>query len=378
MKKVGILTFHGGRNYGAALQCYALKREMEKNGINIDVINFQKEKEYNASKGHIGKYLSKAYIARKIYSMLFIKSLKEKDMNFERFSREKLGMNIGNIIREDDIEKYCKEFKAIIFGSDQIWNMNPKIYDRSKVFFGDFKYEGAKIAYSASFGDNTEYAEENREYIKEKLLNFKKISVRENSGSEFLKKIGLDSKVTLDPTMLMSAELWEKEIEEKPIINGEYILYYSVNCRKNSWIVAKKLSEITGLKVINLVEHPKIIGSGFKNYYSAGPLEFLNIIKNAKYVVTNSFHGTIFSIIFEKSFIPVFEELNGKIKIEERKYTILKNLGLEEYMHTSNQPIDLKKIENIDYENVKIKLEKIIEESKKYLRDCIEENELRG
>lgn len=367
MKKVGILTFFGGRNYGAALQCYALQITLKKLGVDAEVIKFKKEKVYGKLKGKFSNYLSKAYLARKIYAIPYIFQLKKKDRNFDNFFKKYFNFGTKDVISEDSIDKYVKKYETIIFGSDQIWNLNPKIYDRSKIFFGDFNYSGKKVSYSASFGDSINDAKMNKEYIKDKLSKFNSISVREKSGCDFLRDIGISSKLTVDPTMLLSSVEWDKLIDSTPVINGRYILYYSVNCRKYSWIIAKKLSKLTGLQVINLVEHPKIIGSGFKNYYSAGPIEFLNIIKNAEYVVTNSFHGTIFSIIFKKKFIPAFDENNGKIKIEERKYSILKLLKLDNLIKTNSSKISLEEMENIYNRNIDELLKNIVNDSINYL-----------
>lgn len=372
MKNVGILTFHNGENYGAALQSYALKNTLKKMGVQAEVINYKKEKQYNNKCSlSIGKYLSKAYLARKIYALPYGKSLKQKQKAFSKFMEKNLDIDIKEIIDDKNISNFSNKFDMIMFGSDQIWNMSPKIYDRSKIFFGDFDYKGLKASYAASFGDTLNYAVDNKEYIKKMLTDFDYISVREYGGKKFLNDIGMEADLALDPTLLLDEKEWNEMIDSKPVEGGEYILYYSVNCRKDSWMVAKKLSKLTGLRVINLVEHPKILGAGFENNYTAGPLEFLNIIKSSKYVVTNSFHGMVFSIIFQKNFIPVFEENNGDVVIDERKYTVLKALGLEKYIHTNSMDIDLNKLNDIDYREAKEKLEELVKSSKAYIKTCI-------
>ena len=364
MKKIGILTFHDGKNFGASLQCYALKMTLEKIFFEdkIEVINFKKERVY----GNKNK-ISVNYIARKLYGFLYRRSINESNLKFEDFLKKNLNINTEEIVTEENIGEKSHKYDVIFFGSDQIWNMNPKIYDRSHVFFGEFDYDGKKYSYAASFGDNIEYAEKNKEYILEKLKKFEKISVRESDGNLFLNNNNILSEQVVDPTLLLDEKQWNKLITKERIIKDKYILYYSVNCRKYSWQIAQRLSKLVGIKVINIVPHPKILMSGFKNYFYAGPLEFLNLIKNAEYVVTNSFHGTIFSIIFKKKFIPVFEEIDGKIKIEKRKYSLLEAIGMTDLAKTISS--DIAKI-NFDFvytakrdEN----LNKIIDNSKKYL-----------
>lgn len=369
MRRIGILTFHDGKNFGASLQCYALKKMLEKIFIDdqIDVVNFKKDRIYgNKNKVSIN------FIARKLYTSLYNNSIKKSNLKFDNFLKENLDIDTEVVIKEENIEDYIKDFDILFFGSDQIWNMNPKIYDRSHIFFGEFKFSGKKYSYAASFGDNLEYAEKNKDYILDKLKCFEKISVRENDGNEFLNRNGIESNQVVDPTLLLNEFEWNSLISKECLINHKYILYYSVNCRKYSWEIAKRLSKLVGLQVINIVPHPKIIMAGFKNYYSAGPLEFLNLVKNAEYIVTNSFHGTIFSIIFKKKFIPVFDEINGEIKIEKRKYSLLEAIDMTSMANTISSDIS-----KIDFNSIYSKktdelLKKFIENSKEYLIDIKE------
>ena len=368
--KVGILSFCNGYNYGAILQCYALQKYLISNGIDAEVINFKKEKKYNKNGINL---LSPAYTLRKIYAMWYKKSINQKRQKFDSFFENKISNFPAEPTNEDNISYYTKKYDVIIFGSDQIWNLDDKIYDNSKIFFGDFDFNGTKIAYAASFGDSISIAQNNINYIKKMLLNFSAISVREETGNEFLNSNGIKSVHVVDPTLLLNQIDWEKLCKKSTYkkIPEKYILYYSVNCRKYSWLIAKKLSKKTGLKVINLEEHPKIVGAHFINDYTEGPNEFLSLIKNAEYVVTNSFHGTIFSLIFKKKLIPVFDTKDGKIVKEERKYSILSCAGLLDIITTINDKIDISKYENIDYKMVSRKIKESVDLSRKYLLDSL-------
>lgn len=360
--KIGILTFCNGYNYGAILQCYALQKFLRNKNFEAEVINFRKEKKYNKN-GY--NFLSPAFTLRKIYSLKYKNDIKIKRNKFDTFFKENINFYPNEAINEEDVSEYAKEYDIIIFGSDQIWNLNDKIYDKSKIYFGDFEFGGKKISYAASFGDSIDVAKENIEYVKKMLDSFSAISVREKSGCEFLEQNNIKNTFVVDPTLLLSKIEWESLCKESDYkkIPSKYILYYSVNCRKYSWKIAKKLSKMTGLKVINLEEHPKIIGANFINDYTEGPCEFLSIIKNAEYVVTNSFHGTIFSLLFQKKLIPVFDSNNGEIIKEERKYSVLEAAGLLDIITTPEKDIDIKKYTNIDYSMVSEKLGKIIDTS---------------
>lgn len=370
--KIGILTFHNSENYGASLQCFALQKILRDLVEDCNVINFKKEKVFVKENRGLFKYISLPKMARVCYGIFYQKELKIKQKRFKDFTSQYLTLSSEEYVREENISDAVHEYDGIVFGSDQIWNLDPRVYDRSHIYFGDFNYVGKKIAYGASFGDNIEIVNLNREYVLNQVGTFDAVSVRETNAQIFLQNNGIKSELVLDPTLLLKKNDWDIISGDAPVIEGDYILYYSVNCRPYSWKVAKKLSELTGLKVINLVEHPKIVPAGFDSFYKGGPIEFLNIIKNARYVVTNSFHGTVFSIIFEKTFIPVFAVEENKIVVEERKYTLLKGVGLEWMMHTEEMELDLERISNIDYNAVKKKLDEMIKNSKAYLKENLE------
>lgn len=366
--KIGILTFGNGYNYGAILQCYALQKYLKNNDFDVEVINFKKEKKYGKSKYN---FLAPAYMARKIYALEHRKQIKEKRKKFDDFFYDCIAHYPQNFISEDDISEYANKYDIILFGSDQIWNLSEKIYDRSRIFFGEFCFDGKKISYAASFGDSIEIAKKNKEYIKKMLSKFKNISVREKSGYEFLNENGINNTFVVDPTLLLNKNDWNLLCEASKFkkIPQKYILYYSVNCRRFSWEVAKKISKITGLKVINLEEHPKIIKANFINDYVEGPKEFLDLVKNAEYVVTNSFHGTIFSLIFQKKLVPVFDVKNGEIIKEERKYSLLEMAGLLNLVTTNETDIDISVYDTINYTEVQNKLDVFIKNSKSYLKE---------
>lgn len=370
--KIGILTFCNGYNYGAILQCYALQEFLKSKKIDAEVINFRKERKYSKYGLNI---LSPAFTLRKLYSFKYKNDIKKKHDKFNSFFKNSISFYPENSISENDISEYAKKYNIIIFGSDQIWNLSDKIYDKSRIFWGDFEFSGKKISYAASFGDSLEIAQENIEYVKYMLQSFTNISIREKSGSKFLEQNGIRNTHVVDPTLLLKKEKWIELCKSSGYKKNpeKYILYYSVNCRKYSWKVAKKLAKITGLKVINLEEHPKIIGANFINDYTEGPSEFLDLINKAEYIVTNSFHGTIFSIIFQKRFIPVFDFSDGKIIKEERKYSVLEMAGLLNLITTSVDKIDISKYDGIDYNLVSKKLSKKINQSYKFLENSLEE-----
>lgn len=364
--KIGILTFSNGYNYGAILQCYALQQYLRNNNVDAEVVNFKKEKQYGSC-----NLLSPAYVLRKFYSFMYKIDIKKKRQKFDDFFNENINFSPTKEINEENISDYVKKYDILIFGSDQIWNMSEKIYDRSNVYFGDFDFCGKKVSYAASFGESIEIAQNNINFIKDKLEQFSAISVREKSGCDFLSNNNIKNTFVVDPTLLLTKTEWELlcRSSKSKKIPSKYILYYSVNCRKYSWSVAKKLSKLTGLKVINLEEHPKILGAGFINDYCEGPNEFLELIKNAEYIVTNSFHGTVFSILFQKKLVPVFDTNEGEVIKEERKYSLLEMAGLLDIVTTNDNFKDVKVYNNINYKEVEKNIGHLVNKSKKFLNE---------
>ncbi|NCC54405.1 MAG: polysaccharide pyruvyl transferase family protein [Erysipelotrichia bacterium] len=368
--KIGILTFCNGENFGASLQCYALKSVINELGYDVEVINFYKKAQYG------NRWLpSKAKVARIFYEIPYKNSLYIRKKKFEKFNSEMLLIDRNGRVNEESMSEYCKKYNIIIFGSDQIWNLDSRVYDKSKIYFGEFTFIGKKISYAASFGDDIKLAEQNSKYIFNNISKFTSVSVREKTGQKFLNSIGINAVQSPDPTLLLDSHIWRGLIDVNRLIKQDYILYYSVNCRKYSWKVAQRLSEQTGLKVINIVPHPKIIASGFTNYYDVGPMQFLNLIFNSSYVVTNSFHGTVFSIIFKKPFLSVFDEINGKKVLEERKHTLLSELGLLDHEVVMSSNIDkplINAMENYNFDNAMDILSKMRIDAKEYLKESID------
>lgn len=370
---IGIMTLQGAKNCGAVLQAYASSTVLKKMGHNVELVNFISDGEYERTKKLGGLKKGKAYWARKIYYMFFAKSIKKRNALFEQFQQEYLELSPKNgRIRERNLSKQTAKYQCLVCGSDQIWSRDPKLYDRSEAYFINFPYAGKKISYAASFGDSINYSEEEVNKIISYIRSFNSVSVREKEAEEFLKTYGIDSTICIDPTMLLNRFDW-KQLAILPKVKEKYILYFSVNSRKYSINIAKKLSKKTGLRVIELNPHPKSWNSRFMKLYGNGPREFLGFILNAEYIVTNSFHGTVFSILFNKPFIAAFDEENGQIKIESRKETLLKNVGLDNLIISESMVIDTEIFNQIDWDKVNLKIDGLRNASLNYLRSAVED-----
>ena len=302
--KVGVMTFPHSTSCGAVLQMYALCRAVEKLGHSVEAIHyhnaFMKAGKHTRHKAS-GKYFLQLmrFYARAVLHRRLERGFREFENRFVPLYPEKSFSDKKQLSLAD------KRYDAVICGSDQVWN--PDITHRDLSYFLDFCTENtARIAYAPSFG--VEHLEE--EYaasVRLELMQFSALSARESSGQEVISRLtGKDVPVVVDPTMLLEAEEWHALEQPHPLAQGEYILYYTVRSSANLWASCHALSEKTGMKIVvvggNAVKAMRNRDSVVAYAADASPAEWLYLIRHARYVVTNSFHGTAFSVIYRKDF----------------------------------------------------------------------------
>ncbi len=285
--RIGILTFSKSINYGAALQAVALKHTVESFNEDVSVIDHPCKQIDSSSKIFDFSYImSPSYVVTHIVNMpIAIK----RTIAFKRFCKEHFEYG------SDNFENYDK----IIVGSDQVWNYN--LTGDDMFYFLDFKSDNLKkFAYAASFG-LSEIDNDHRKRIAPLIEEFDAISVREKTGADLVNQMtGKDVPVVVDPTLLFDKSRWA-EYANKKFEHKGYIFVYTVFNSKPLWEFAYKLSEKTGLP-IRTISYSKFHRHKAKYSFFAGPDEWLSHIMNAEYVVTNSFHGLVFSMNFEKQF----------------------------------------------------------------------------
>ena len=277
--RIGILTFHNADNYGAVLQCYALQETLKNQYPNDEVYVI----DYKCPA------IEKSYVPhinfKRPWSILTYFKTKKKRKKFEQFRKKYF--NLGS----PDFSKY----DMIYYGSDQIWN--PSITNRDLMYFGK-GYNGIKIAYAASDGGKMEYDSE----ICKLLNSFSSVSCREKTMKEKLADIKLPIDTILDPVFLLSKEEWMK-IAKKPK-EKNYVLVYKIRENLNFNSEAEKLGEKFNKKVIQIV-YVKTLRKYFyekQTFVAITPEQFVGYFAYADFVLTTSFHGTAFSIIFDKAF----------------------------------------------------------------------------
>lgn len=357
-KKIGILTFHNVPNYGAVLQCMALKSYIEKCEIKdvrvIDYINIGNGEDLTID--NISNNIKKTNnmvkrIAKQIIFALNKSSYSQKLSKFADFRNN--FMNLDSKVAEVN-----NNYDIIIYGSDQIWN--PEITKGYDNFYYAKNIENKHIviaAFAASCGD-VDIVKEEKEFI-ELMSNFHFISTREDSLSKYINSFGKKSVCVLDPTFLLSKNEYLSKLQIAISTQDEYIFVYELQKNSNLMHVAKKIANRTGLKIKKVCGYLNNSTINMNGIFDAGPKDFLELLANAKYVVTNSFHGVTFSMIFNINFYVVLPKSRTS-RITE----LLNKFDLTERILLEN---DMLELQSIDF----IKLNSLIEEknieTKKYL-----------
>lgn len=362
---IGILTYHTGYNYGASLQNYALQQVIKKMGFECETINFETD-EFLANRemfSHNPKRLKE--VIKMLTRIPYYSSLKERQSLFDEYTNNCL--KISPLYRtEQQVIDHASDYKCIVCGSDQIWNVSEAAAEAANyIYFLNFPKKQRRISYAASFGPWVKEAPQHENEFLPWLKQFDSISVRETSGVAYVKSLGLDCELCLDPTVLLDKEDYDAICANR-LIDKKYILMFGWNTNDDLIKAAKKVSEELSLPVYNIVPPPRGLGSGIKRKLDVGPCEFLSMIKNAEFIVTNSFHGTAFSVTYEKPFVSIVSNNKPDLRME----SLLSQLGLEENLKGADD-FDVKKILNTDFGNVADKKRLLRKSSLEYLMKAL-------
>ncbi len=303
-KKAGILTLSASDNCGSLLQTYAL-REILQNNYNIcaEIINFESEKSkqvYDIFPPGFWKHPKRMLFMIRNYN-----DIKNQKKDYEMFRTRYLDLSNQKFTTYDEISKEDSRYDFLIAGSDQVWNINMSDFDDA--FMLPWKSKARKIAYAPSLGATMSLSGDKEEKIKEWLLDFDCLSVREDTGKKTLDNfLGKDVPVVADPTLLLGKEQWDTVAGER-LVEGEYIFFYSWSYpdeSMNELVSRFSKDQNIPVYVINPSKWYKHRPEdyGFHLYNHSGPVAFLNLMKYAKYVFVQSFHGLVFANIFKKKF----------------------------------------------------------------------------
>ena len=355
--KNGILTFHWANNYGAVIQTYALLSKLKE-------------------LGHEAYIIDRRMVYKGILRKLYHKFSYEHFFSWRKFWKDAdafLQPKTKTYTSHDELVKkfYKENFDAVIVGSDQVWRW--KLIGLN--YFFDFITDNKtkRYSYAASFGLNEWHGtEEDRNAISELLKKFNRISVREESGVKICKEtFGVDAELVLDPTLLHTGYFYEQTLlkNHNRQQSGKVVSYI---LGKNNKKQVKEIAEWA--KNINLkhnelfwtsIEHPSLIGKSEFHATHVTPTEWLNEIRNAEYIITNSFHATVFSILFQKQFVVLTHIGGGNNRIE----TLFNSLGIKNRCVADTSRINEIIEEKIDYRTIEDNHDKLCELSIKFLKN---------
>lgn len=362
---VGIVTFHASHNYGSMLQAYALQQTVMELGHACQIINLRTDVQKELYK----PFCLQKKLKRKIKALLFprLAYLDYKKQNrYEAFLNNHLILTPKEYGSPEELANVDLEFDAYISGSDQIWNTS--CLDNLPSYFLDFVKSGRKIAYAPSMGPTpeTQVTKKFHPFIKEKVCRYDAVSVREKRTAEALKQIcGIDAEVVADPTLLLSDGQWSRLAGNVPLVKGDYIFLYTpwYSSYKELYEQAAAIAERENVKVVCTIldgysewhKNPR-----FEYFTTAGPMEFLNLAKHSRFTMCGSFHGVVFSLIFNKPFYA------HKGMEDARISQLLRITGLED---TEILP---ETVPNRKLDFDRGKLNSFIEESIMFLRESLQ------
>lgn len=356
--KIGILTFHCAHNYGATLQAYALKEYIKTIHQDVEIVNYVPSYFEMYVKEPSLKDCISTSLCKLIKNLYFFPSVKKRNRGFANFIKNNINPSSKKYSQKDTIEDY----DVLIYGSDQIWN-GLHTNGPDNIFWGYLtKPSITKIVYATSSAESF-FTNARSQYIKNALLNFQNISVREKKIASILSKHTTQQiSHVIDPVFLLPKEEWETRLRLKNDF-AQYVLVYQVRENPLTLEIANDYAKKNKLRVVVLTKmvYQKIN----KNLnQTASPIEFVNLIKNAALIVTTSFHGTAFSIIFKKNFYTV--SINPDV--DERSLSLLQTIKLKDRL--INRKPDT--YQNIKYdENIEMNLNTLISDSKYYLKNAI-------
>lgn len=350
--KIGILTFHWGTNYGGVLQAYALQWFLQRKGADVEIINYAPK-----------NFRNSIFLCLKTRRLSLLKRNISEYVKEKKFSsfRKKVFSLSKRFCNPDSVKDFINNYDVIVVGSDQVWNpiiMN----EEGRPYWLPATGRARKIAYAISLGC-THYSEEDRQRIAPWVREFCGIGLRENTGvaeiSHIIGKSLIDVKLTLDPTLLAGSTPFEQFLKKNA--TGKSVFVYVLQQKQ------KKIEE----EVACLQEKGFCINnahSGFCRDLSVE--EWLNGVYNSEFVVTNSYHGVAFSVLFRKKFV-VFPVEGRHSTMNDRIETLLSRIGLLDRVYRDDQSVAELLNCPIDWPNVEKNVKLFAKESSVFLERFI-------
>lgn len=364
--KIIVITKHYVNNYGSVLQTYATQELLRQNGNEVYIANY-------ILPGSVGmktadmvlrRYSSNGRVKKLVLKVVLLPTIVRWKKVFGGFLKKYLNV-YGS--PTDQCEILAKELPiADIYctGSDQVWNAKTN-KGLKPAYFCEFAPAGKKVvALAASFGQAD--MEEEKEELSKYLSKYSLLSVREKSGVEILNRAGFSGQEILDPTMIVTAGFWKKLATDR-LVKKNYVLIYQLNTNKKFDQYAALVAEKLGKKLVRIcTRYDQVIKNG-KSLLVPSVEDWLSLFYYADFVITDSFHGTAFSILFQKEFVNLYPP-----QFSERLKSLLSLLGLEERYVSDYARFDVLE-EKIDYISVNRTLEQKRKDAQKFIEKILSE-----
>lgn len=386
-KKIGLAIVYKYPDYGSMLQALATQLTLRNMGYESEAINTDnlqasiKKRKYKYFAENIFDFSivkEKSKIIWKKLRQKFDKKFGEnqriRERAFDRFNKNYF-VESKSFVSWAELSRNCSnKYDAVLVGSDQLWlpsNVEADYYTLS--FAPD---EVKKVCYATSFGISVVPEKYGADY-KRMLTRINFLSAREISGQKIIKDLtGRDAPLVCDPAMLLNAEKWDAIATKDRIVKDRYVFCYFMGDNPEQRVFARKLADKNKCKIVALLHLDQYIASDEKyaDYtpYDVSPSDFINLIKNAEYVCTDSFHGTVFSIIYSKNFF-TFKRFNKKASLSTntRLDSLLNRLSLSDRLYSAKENVD-SDFHISDYATIQNRVSEFREASLKYLRAALE------
>ena len=380
MKKVGICACYNTLNYGSMLQAYATQVAIERLGCDGEYIIYKKKKTPGFVLKQIPRLLNSNLMFDKMLAYKKKSALKKhpetqkqdalRVQAFMRFQKQYYRHFSPEFYGYEALCEGAKRYDAVVVGSDQLWTpggLPTNFY--ILMFVPD---EIPKISYATSFGVS-KIPWYQRERTKRFLRRIDHLSVRELKGADIVREVaGVEAKVVADPTLLLTGEEWLEKIPAKRVVEEKYIFCYFLGENPEHRTLSRQFAEKKGLPIVttpfldSFVEEDQHFGD--KALFDIAPDDFVNLIRGAEYIITDSFHGSIFSILNQKKFMTMNRFAEGANSRNSRIDSLCALLGLQQRRCSgSMDAIE----EDIPYDAVAEKLTALREESLAYLKQAL-------
>ena len=387
--KIGLAVVTYKDNFGSALQTFATQYKVSQLGYPVECITTDgiqatidaRKKRYYLGRifnkeefAYLWSFVTSHFVRKKVKNATYTSNMAERHKQYVEFNNNYLKFS-PQVNNWEELKNLASTYEAIIVGSDQLWRPSNIAGEYFTLEFAPDTVK--KIAYSTSFGV-AKLHKSIQNHAKTFLKDFDWISVRENSGKTIVKDmIGRDIPVVSDPTMLLTIDEWNQYVNPQPFIEGDYIVCYIMGNSVQQREFVKKLRKVTGYKVVGLL-HGSNYNAGDDEWvdeapYNVGPFEFINLLKHAKYVCTDSFHCSVFSILNNTPFF-VFrrDSDNAETSANDRIYTLLSWTGLDNRLLNGTEDVSKCIKLAIDYNAVNEKVSNKREESLQYLVNALQ------